>query len=336
MYCKDCGRKVEPTLFVPNECPGCKRPLDYKPSWVPTVSMLVLLAVALATILVFRAFDLPLAVGGLLGVALGILAFNLLQVILFRAGVMTCESLIAEPLASPHRKGPTRKLSPAQQIEVNLSHVDLPQKGLQDGRRLAVERPARAQAPATPAPPVRTLPHHRNTYDEVRPDDAAGITELGALSSSIVKEHFDPIIGPAQNDYMIQRFNTPEAIGRQLREEGYRYFFVNDPAASASALPADRHVGFLAFYPREAGELYLSKFYLRRDCRGRGLSRDMLAFVADSARELGCNRVTLNVNRDNYQAILAYEHLGFRKVREEKNDIGNGYFMDDFVYELAL
>ena len=111
---------------------------------------------------------------------------------------------------------------------------------------------------------------------------------------------------------------------------------MNDPEASASALPADRHVGFVAFYPRKAGELYLSKFYLRRDCRGRGLSRDMLAFVADAARELDCNRITLNVNRNNYQAILAYEHLGFKKVREEKNDIGNGFFMDDFVYELAV
>ncbi len=334
MYCKDCGHKVEPVLFVPSKCPGCKRPLDYAPTWVPTVTLLVLLAVSLAVILVFRALSLPLAAGAALGVALGILAFNLLQVVLFRTAVMTCDSLTAQRPAACRRQGSARKLSAAQQIEVNLAQVDLPKTSLQEGRRLAVERPApRAQRRQAPAP-VR--PRHRNTYDEVRANDAAGIAELGALSSSIVKEHFDPIIGPEQNDYMIRRFNTPEAIGRQLGEEGYRYFFVNDPEASASALPADRHVGFVAFYPRKAGELYLSKFYLRRDCRGRGLSRDMLAFVADAARELDCNRITLNVNRNNYQAILAYEHLGFKKVREEKNDIGNGFFMDDFVYELAV
>lgn len=32
--------------------------------------------------------------------------------------------------------------------------------------------------------------------------------------------------------------------------------------------------GFLGFYPRE-DELYLSKFYLKRECRRQGIGRDM-------------------------------------------------------------
>lgn len=189
--------------------------------------------------------------------------------------------------------------------------------------------------PASSSCPVY-LGGHAGNYDELRADDALGIQQMGQLSSSIVKEHFDPIIGAAQNDYMIDRFNTAEAVSDQIRNHGYRYFFVCDPQASASADATQRHVGFLAFYPREEGELYLSKFYLRSDCRGRGLSRDMCRFVVDQARTLGCNRITLNVNRNNYQAILAYEHLGFRKVRAERNPIGNGFVMDDFVYQLDL
>lgn len=181
---------------------------------------------------------------------------------------------------------------------------------------------------------------HTGTYDEVRANDVQGIREMGALSSAIVKEHFDPIIGPEQNDYMITHFNTAEAITNQLQNQGYRYFFVCDPKASASASARERHIGFMAFYLREteAGEreLYLSKFYLEVDKRGQGLSHDMCRFVVDQARALGCRRVVLNVNRNNYQAILAYEHLGFRKVHEEKNDIGHGYFMDDLVYELPV
>ena len=34
--------------------------------------------------------------------------------------------------------------------------------------------------------------------------------------------------------------------------------------------------------------------------------------------------------------IRIYEHFGFRKVREEKNDIGNGFYMDDWVLECPV
>jgi ribosomal protein S18 acetylase RimI-like enzyme len=43
--------------------------------------------------------------------------------------------------------------------------------------------------------------------------------------------------------------------------------------------------------------------------------------------------IILNVNRNNTEVIRIYEHLGFCKVHEEENDIGNGYFMEDFVLE---
>jgi len=31
-----------------------------------------------------------------------------------------------------------------------------------------------------------------------------------------------------------------------------------------------------------------------------------------------------------------YEHLGFVKIGEEKNDIGQGFFMDDYVFSYVL
>lgn len=78
------------------------------------------------------------------------------------------------------------------------------------------------------------------------------------MASSIVKEVFGPMIGAAQNDYMIRLFQTVPAIIEQL-DNGYTYYIVKD---------ASGDVGFLAFYPRE-GMLYLSKFYLTSG-RGEG------------------------------------------------------------------
>ena len=162
------------------------------------------------------------------------------------------------------------------------------------------------------------------TFELLPLSDERGILEMSEMATEIVREHFDPIVGKAQNDYMIGRFQTPEAIRDQLAH-GYRYYFV---------LEEGRGIGFLAFYPREDC-MYLSKFYLYKEERGKGYSRTMRDFVVRKAREASLSAIELNVNRDN-SAVFAYEKLGFRRVRSEINDIGEGWFMDDYVYRLDV
>ena len=62
----------------------------------------------------------------------------------------------------------------------------------------------------------------------------------------------------------------------------------------------------------------------------------MFEFVEEETRKEGLSAIFLNVNRDNQAVIRIYEHFGFRKVREEKNDIGNGFYMDDWVLECPV
>ena len=161
-------------------------------------------------------------------------------------------------------------------------------------------------------------------FVQLMPYDENGIKEMSRMATAIVREHFDPIIGKEQNDYMIQKFQTADAIKEQL-EHGYQYYFVSDEK---------RRIGFLAFYPRE-NTMYLSKLYLYKEERGKGYSRQMLDFVIRNAQDIGLTFIELNVNRNN-SAIYAYEKLGFKVVRTEKNDIGSGFFMDDYVYGLQI
>lgn len=158
----------------------------------------------------------------------------------------------------------------------------------------------------------------------VKTDDE-DVSALSQLAARIVRQHFDPLIGSEQNTYMIAKFQTPEAIRRQM-DEGSRYYWVK-----VKGQPA----GFLAFYPRD-GKLYLSKFYLAQEWRGKHLARQMHRFVCDAARKEQLPAVFLNVNRHNTEVISIYEHLGFQKLREEKNDIGNGFYMDDYVLEYRI
>ncbi|MBQ4384383.1 MAG: GNAT family N-acetyltransferase [Kiritimatiellae bacterium] len=162
------------------------------------------------------------------------------------------------------------------------------------------------------------------TFNRLAPGDRDGILAMSRLATDILREHYDPILGKAQNNYMLEKFQSVDAINHQL-ESGYQYYFVR---------AAGRDIGFLAFYPR--GEaMYLSKLYLLKDERGKGYSRLIVEFVVGKAREASLGSVELNVNKHN-DAIPAYESLGFRRVRAEKNDIGSGYFMDDYVYALNV
>lgn len=163
------------------------------------------------------------------------------------------------------------------------------------------------------------------TFRQIVSGDEQGIAELSALASAIVKEHYDPILGSEQNDYMIEKFQSVPAITDQLGH-GYQYYLVQQDNGA--------DIGFMAMYPR-GNEWYLSKFYLHKDCRGQGLSRQMLSFVKQQARKAGADSITLNVNKYN-SAVYAYEKLGFHRIRDEVNDIGHGYVMDDYVYEYPL
>ncbi len=164
----------------------------------------------------------------------------------------------------------------------------------------------------------------RLRYRKIENGDEAGIGMLSALATAIVREYYDPLIGKAQNDYMLKKYQSPDAIRSQL-EEGYDYYVL---------MEADRPIGFIGFYPR-AHTLCLSKFYLCASDRGRGFARPVLNFLCDAASEKKLDAIELNVNKHN-PTIAVYEKLGFERIRAECNDIGGGFFMDDYVYRLPV
>lgn len=162
-------------------------------------------------------------------------------------------------------------------------------------------------------------------YIKLNKDDTEAINKMSVLATGIVREHYDPIVGEVQNTYMLDKFQSPRAIAEQLKN-GYRYYFVADDSG--------KNVGFTAFYPKD-NEMYISKLYLLKEERGKGISKDILGFVISETKKLGMSSISLNVNKYN-NAVAIYEKLGFERVRAEKNDIGNGYYMDDFVYRYKI
>jgi GNAT superfamily N-acetyltransferase len=140
------------------------------------------------------------------------------------------------------------------------------------------------------------------------------------MAGRIWREHFVPIIGSAQVEYMLEKFQSPAAIAQQIAE-GYQYYLVVIPGGA---------VGYFALVAREQ-ELFLSKIYLERSQRGKGYARQIIDFVVACAVSRRLPRIGLTVNRKNSGAIAAYQRMGFSLVRALAADIGDGFVMDDYV-----
>lgn len=144
------------------------------------------------------------------------------------------------------------------------------------------------------------------------------------LAREIWYEYYVSLIGRAQVDYMVSKFQSTAAMAQQLRE-GYEYFLAQKDGKS---------IGYCALQA-EPQSLFLSKLYLLRDARGAGTGRVCMEFIEQLARRRGLKLLWLTVNKGN-PAVKAYERLGFRIAADLVMDIGGGFVMDDFRMEKSL
>jgi ribosomal protein S18 acetylase RimI-like enzyme len=153
------------------------------------------------------------------------------------------------------------------------------------------------------------------------------IAEVARLAREIWPEHYLPIIGQDQVDYMLEKFQSRSAIARQIAQK-HEYYLVLDHGQSA---------GYVAFVP-DAGEskLLLSKIYIRKELRGRGLGEKTLEFVEDICRKRGITIIWLTVNKNNASSIAWYERMGFTNIGPTIQYIGKGFVMDDFIMEKTI
>ncbi len=160
---------------------------------------------------------------------------------------------------------------------------------------------------------------------EIRNAPPGQAKELAALAQPIWREHFTPIIGADQVEYMLERFQSEQAMREQMEHDGYGYYFF---------LWDGEKAGYMGVR-RDGDALFLSKLYVKKEFRGRKISRAALEFLFDICRKEKLGRVWLTCNKYNAAALAAYRALGFENVRPQVSDIGGGYVMDDYILERA-
>lgn len=124
---------------------------------------------------------------------------------------------------------------------------------------------------------------------------------------------------------MLDRFQSAPAIAEQIRQ-GYLYF----------ALILDhRQIGYASFRIDDDA-LFLSKLYIQKEFRGRGFSHTVITYAEKLAREQAKPVIRLTCNKNNVSSLAVYKKIGFEIIREEKADIGSGFFMDDYILEKQI
>jgi len=156
---------------------------------------------------------------------------------------------------------------------------------------------------------------------------AEEIAEVARIASEIWREYYVSILTIEQIEYMVDKFQSVPAITDQIHNQGYEYYLIQRAGSST--------VGYLSVRPQE-GKLFLSKFYILQEHRGQGYASQAVAFLEKLCKERSLTHIWLTVNRHNASSIAVYEKKGFRMVREQVADIGNGYVMDDFVMEKEI
>jgi GNAT superfamily N-acetyltransferase len=153
------------------------------------------------------------------------------------------------------------------------------------------------------------------------------VSNVVNLAREIWTDHYVPIIGQEQVAYMLDKFQSQEAITAQLAV-GYEYYIVTHDG---------RRMGYLAVVPNDDEDaLMISKIYVTKPGRGLGLGRKMLSFAEDACRERRIKTLWLTVNRHNTDTIAWYTRMGFKNAGPIVQDIGGGFVMDDFRMEKTV
>lgn len=164
-----------------------------------------------------------------------------------------------------------------------------------------------------------------NTLEIIPVTSDKMIHEVADLAEKIWHQHFTPIIGEDQVNYMVEKFQSYPAIKEQLTN-GYEYFqIINDGV----------FCGYTGVHA-ENDSLFLSKLYLEKESRGQHLATKAFEFLKELCRERGLKKIWLTCNKYNANTLAVYEHLGLTITRSEVTDIGNGFVMDDYILEYIV
>ena len=161
-------------------------------------------------------------------------------------------------------------------------------------------------------------------FEQVKTEEQ--IKKLAEVANIVWHDAFKEILTLEQIEYMIEKFQSYNALSQAVNKNGYEYYFIKQDNII---------MGYTGLH-EEGGKMFLSKLYILKEYRGKGVSSKAFEFIESLAKEKNLKSVWLTVNRNNNHAIDVYKHKGFIITRTQVADIGNGFVMDDYIFKKEL
>ena len=156
----------------------------------------------------------------------------------------------------------------------------------------------------------------------------AGIEQIPLireLTFRVWPQTYADILTQDQIDYMLELMYSEASLKKQIKA-GSQFIIVYED---------ETPVGFAAYEETEPKIYKLHKIYILPSQQGKGTGRFVIDQIISEIKNKKATALQLQVNRYN-NAKQFYEKLGFTVLYEADFDIGDGYFMNDYVMERKL
>lgn len=163
---------------------------------------------------------------------------------------------------------------------------------------------------------------------EIKPAGIEIIETVRQLAHEIWPTAYSEILSEQQVEYMLDKMYSYEALRHQIKVLKHQFIIISEN---------EKPIGFASFSVHEDDPtiFHLNKIYVLPQQQGKNTGKKLLEYVIYKIKESDATTLQLNVNRNN-KALHFYKKIGFKIIREEDIDIGNGYFMNDYVMALDV
>lgn len=159
---------------------------------------------------------------------------------------------------------------------------------------------------------------------------------IRSISERTWPSTYGHIISQEQIDFMLDWMYSDASMEEQINK-GHQFYIANLNGSDIGfcSVSEDQEEQDNSTKRRQQKAFKLNKLYVLPTAQGTGSGKALLEKAIEVAKAEVADSIFLQVNKHN-NAYTFYLKNGFVKEAEFKFDIGNGFFMDDYVMRLRF
>lgn len=152
------------------------------------------------------------------------------------------------------------------------------------------------------------------------------VTKVIDLADEIWRECYKDVLTDEQIEYMVDRYQSDNVVTKKMINEGYDYYLLNN---------GSNVIGFMS-YMKDDDKLIINNLYVLKSYRDKGYNELTIKKITKECKDTSIKKIDIVINKLNKEAIDMYSNIGFSNIDNQQQDIGNGYVIDNYLFEKKL